>query len=197
MSAHYDDGGEGDTPSFLFLLSAFLGLNDPLKPEQGSWGTRFVRMPAEFPDGYYSTCGVNVSELERWIPDAKNSFMSRLKWSTQPPSSVNHHPKAAINGDKTNHVRYMTVKPGTEITFDASESSDPDGDKLTFNWFHYREAGTYGGQLKIDDSSSAKLKININVPKDIGTKEIHLVLEVRDNKEPSLVAYKRVVLKGQ
>ena len=34
---------EGDTPSFLHLVSALRGLNDPEKPDQAGWGGQFVR----------------------------------------------------------------------------------------------------------------------------------------------------------
>ena len=34
---------EGDTPSYLHLVSAVRGVNDPEKPNQGGWGGKFVR----------------------------------------------------------------------------------------------------------------------------------------------------------
>jgi hypothetical protein len=34
---------EGDTPSFLYLVSAVRGLNDPEKPDQESWGGQFIQ----------------------------------------------------------------------------------------------------------------------------------------------------------
>jgi hypothetical protein len=37
MSDIYDDGGEGDTPAFLYILSSIFGLNDINDPTQGSW----------------------------------------------------------------------------------------------------------------------------------------------------------------
>lgn len=192
MSAHYDHGGEGDTPSFLYLLSATLGLNDPLQPSQGSWGTRFVPMPATYPKGYYSTCGVPTTELERWIPDAKNSFMARMKWATNSPAEVNHAPVAAIGKDTSRKVIYRNAAPGSEIVLDASQSHDIDGDKLSFKWFHYNEADSYPEKIAISDSGSAVCRVS--VPVDIGNNNIHLVLEVRDNGTPSLVAYRRVVI---
>ena len=195
MAANYDHGGEGDTPSFLYLLSAFLGLNDPLKPGQGSWGTRFVPMPASYPKGYYSTCGVSPAELDRWVPDAKNSFMARMKWATHPPSEVNHAPVAVLGKDKSNLVSYRKAAPGSKMKVDASASSDKDGDQLSFRWFHYAEAGSYRKKLALADSSSAVL--SFTVPEDLGGHDIHLVLEVRDNGSPSLVAYRRIVISGK
>jgi hypothetical protein len=63
MSAIYDHGGEGDTPAFLYLLSGVFGLNDPLDPTQGSWGSLFTSMGPDFPHNYFYTCKVDKSEL--------------------------------------------------------------------------------------------------------------------------------------
>ena len=192
MAANYDHGGEGDTPSFLYLLSAFLGLNDPLQPSQGSWGSRFVPMPSTYPAGYYSTCGVSAAELERWVPDAKNSFMARMKWATNSPSEVNHAPVAVLGGDRSNKVVYRKSAPGSRVVLDASKSFDQDGDRLSYRWFHYKEAGSYQNPIDIPDSASSRIRFT--VPHDIGNDDLHLVLEVRDQGSPSLVAYRRVVI---
>jgi hypothetical protein len=91
MSDIYDDGGEGDTPSFLYLISSMLGLNDHLDPTQGSWGSMFKPMGGSFPERYYYTCDVPRNELLRWIPDATSSFMNRLRWSVKEPGEVNRN----------------------------------------------------------------------------------------------------------
>jgi hypothetical protein len=193
MADNYDHGGEGDTPAFLYLISASLGLNDPKQPSQGSWGTRFQAMPSSYPRGYYTTCGVPQSELERWIPDAKNSFLARMKWATQPPTQVNHAPVAAVGKDTSNKVIYLSASPASKLRFDASASFDRDGDKLDFKWFHYAEAGSYPQQLTLKDAHNSR--VELLVPKDLGNEEIHLVLEVRDQGKPSLVSYKRIVIR--
>jgi len=80
------------------------------------------------------------------------------------------------------------------IKLDASKSFDPDGDNLNFNWFVYRKAGNYNGDFKISNPSSAKQKLI--VPNDLKGKEIHVILEVKDNGTPALVSYRRFILKG-
>ncbi|GAA4469314.1 hypothetical protein GCM10023189_56170 [Nibrella saemangeumensis] len=192
MSASYDHGGEGDTPAFLYLLSGFLGLNDPRDPTQGSWGTRFAPMGAAFPPGYYSTCGVDRKELERWIPDARNSFLARLKWATNRPTEVNHAPTPAFGKDRSNAVVYRQVVPGNVLKLDASASTDRDGDSLSYRWYPYPEASSYKNPVALENANSPVL--TWKVPADLGDNDIHLILEVRDSGSPALVAYRRVVV---
>lgn len=193
MSEIYDDGGEGDTPSFLYLLSGIFGLNDPNDPTQGSWGSMFKPMGDSFPDNYFATCGVDRNELVRWVPDATNSFKNRLLWSVKEPGEVNREPIAVINGDKSNHILTIFAKPGEKIKLDASRSFDPDGNQLTFKWFRYGEADSYEGTFDIENPSKAVQEITIPAGFDKGS--IHIVLEVRDNGTPGLVTYRRVILK--
>lgn len=193
ISDIYDNGGEGDTPAFLYLISSMLGLNDPLDPTQGSWGSMFRPMDGSFPERYYYTCDVDQNELIRWIPEATNSFMNRLQWSVKEPGEVNREPVAVLNGDKSKHIITVQAKPEEEITLDASKSFDPDGDKIQFNWFRYREADSYSGDFEIDNPGGEVQ--TIVVPSDLKEEEIHLVLEVRDKGTPGLAAYRRVIIR--
>nr|MBI1229376.1 DUF1593 domain-containing protein [Cytophagales bacterium] len=192
MSAIYDNGGEGDTPSYLYLLSAAFGLNDPLDPTQGSWGSRFEPMGEAFPETYFSTCEVDRNELVRWVPAATNSFKNRLLWSIREPGEVNREPIAVINGNRSNKIMRISADPGETISLDASLSSDPDGDRLSFSWFRYEAADTYTGVLDIDNATGDS--IGFTLPEDLSNDDIHIILEVRDSGEPALTAYRRVIL---
>jgi hypothetical protein len=48
--------------------------------------------------------------------------------------------------------------------------------------------------FNISNPSSAKQKLV--VPDDIKGKEIHIILELKDNGKPGLVSYRRFILKG-
>ena len=195
MSDIYDDGGEGDTPAYLYLISSMLGLNDHLDPTQGSWGSMFKPMGGSFPERYYYTCDVPRNELIRWIPAATNSFMNRLLWSVMEPGEVNREPVAVIDGDPSNRIIMLKAYPGEVISLDASGSYDPDDDQIIFNWFRYHEADTYNGDVAIINPAADRQQIT--VPDDLGNSNIHLVLEVIDSGEPQLVSYRRVIIESK
>jgi hypothetical protein len=192
MSEIYDNGGEGDSPSYFYLLSAVFGLNDPLDPTQGSWGSRFQQMGEEFPDSYYYTCGIEQAELSRWDEAVSNNFKNRLLWSIKEPGEVNREPSATVNGDTGTKVLKIQGKAGEVITLDASASTDADGDTLSFKWFRYTEADSYPKEIQLSGLSDPVLELTI--PDDLEGNNIHLVLEVSDSGTPSLLTYRRIIL---
>ena len=194
LTALYDAGGEGDSPSFFYLVSAQLGLNDPSDPTQGSWGSRFVPAGASFPAGYFNTCGVDASELLRWNEAILNDFMNRLDYPARAPDEVNHAPTVIVNGDSGRLPMNIVSRGGETLKLDARNSFDPDGDALSFRWFHYQDAGSYPKPLALQNADQPELTVDI--PDDLDDRAAHLVLEVRDSGTPELVAYKRVILSG-
>lgn len=192
MSEIYDNGGEGDSPSYFYLLSAALGLNDPLDPTHGSWGSRFQPMGGSFPNNYYYTCDIAQTELSRWDEVLTNSFKNRLLWSIKEPGEVNREPIASLNGDASSRIINIKGTPGKKLNLDASSSYDIDGDAISFQWFRYADADSYEGNFQISEPTEPVQEFII--PADLGEKNIHLILEVKDQGTPSLVSYRRVII---
>ena len=114
-------------------------------------------------------------------------------WCVKPYEQANHHPVAAVNGDTSDRIIRLRTVPGDQIAFDASASRDPDGDPLEITWWQYAEAGTYPGQVHIQDPAATKTTVRI--PTGAAGRQIHIILEVRDkNPLGSLIDYRRIVV---
>ncbi len=99
---------------------------------------------------------------------------------------------AAFKGDKTRTIVRLNAAPGEAVDLDASASTDPDGDSLSFKWYMYPEAGTYKGNITIDDSNRSRT--GFRIPEDAAAKQIHIILEVSDqNSIVDLTSYRRIV----
>lgn len=194
-AAGKDGVKEGDTPSFLYILPN--GLSDPEHPEWGNWGGRFRSRGSgnEFvpaPDIREGKRDLFYS-IHRWRQDFQNEFAARMDWCVLPFAESNHAPSAVCNGDKTLNVLDIDTTPGANVSLDASGSTDPDGDRLRFRWWVYREAGSYWGDCRFQHPD--RRRALLTVPADAAGRTIHVILEVKDTGSPPLVAYRRVVLK--
>ena len=112
----------------------------------------------------------------------------------KPPQEANHAPRAVLNGYDGKDILRITARPGQKLSLDAGLSRDPDGDALAYEWFVYREAGTYAGDAVLTNPSSSLALPD--VPGDAAGKTIHVVLTLRDNGTPPLAAYRRAVVRG-
>lgn len=126
--------------------------------------------------------------LWRWRDDFQNDFAARMDWTVMPYAEANHPPVPHLN-----HPDRITVKSGQGVTLDAFGSSDPDGDSISYLWFHYPEAGTYpepitsGGAANIDRFSFAAPQVDKTVT-------AHFILRLTDKGSPPLSRYQRVIV---
>ena len=181
---------EGDTPSFLHLVNNGLYAFDDYA--LGGWGGRGAQdEPTSKPNHLTDTNLVDDGDAHkmfwRWIPAAQNDFAARMDWSTATTySAANHQPRAAVVGDLA-----RTVSPGQVISLDASPSTDPDGNALTFSWWQYHDADSATGRVTITNPTSRNAA-RFTVPNEPG-RQLHLIVEVKDNGTPTLTSYQRIV----
>ncbi len=187
---------EGDTPSWFYFLRN--GLQDPQHPEWGGWGGRFLNAEGK----YYTDASDQIDSVNtprasvwRWRNDFQNQFAARMDWCVKSYEEANHAPVVHINKNTSKNIIAFNLRPGEGVDFDASESTDPDGDKLSYNWWIYDEPSTLNDLPLIENPNSAK--ISLIVPANNAKGEIHLILEVTDDGIPALTSYKRIVIKVQ
>jgi hypothetical protein len=144
----------------------------------------------------------------RWRSAYQNDFAARMDWTIQPFAKANHNPVAIVNGQGGTAPIVLDATVGQRVVLDASASRDPDGQKLTYRWFHYREAGSGMGvelgavALQSPDSSKTTLTASATCrPKWIGPTKCppagvaHVILEVSDNGSPQLTSYRRIIVR--
>ena len=179
---------EGDSPSFLHLINT--GLRSEENPAWGGWGGRFAPEKGAL---WKSTDqqGVKPHSILRWAVDFQHDWASRADWCVKPVKDANHPPVV-----KLSHSRDLSINAGNVVKLDATPTYDPDGDTLTFSWWHHREASTYMDDL--NEFSPTKSKTGVLIPKDAKSGDtIHLICTVTDDGYPTLTRYARVVLTVQ
>jgi len=205
---------EGDTPSFLNLIPN--GLGHPEHPDWGGWGGRYeLYTPAKknfhyeqetrpiWTDAVDEVVGVdgkhytsNHATIWRWREAYQHDFAARIDWSnTDTFGKANHRPVAAFAGNTTRDIVHISAKPGETVQLSAAGSSEPDGDKISYKWFHYREAGTLPARLEIEGSDRSEASFEL--PRTSRTGTVHVILEVRGDGEPCLYSYRRVIVTVQ
>jgi hypothetical protein len=135
----------------------------------------------------------NYAPVWRWRRSMFNDFKCRMDWCVESFDKANHHPKAIINGDDSDNILFRKARAGEMIQLDASSSTDPDGDSLSYLWWMYRESGTYDQNIPIHHAH--KSNVTIMIPEDAGGKQVHVILEVNDdNQIASLYDFRRIVI---
>jgi hypothetical protein len=129
----------------------------------------------------------NKVSLWRWRDDFQNDFAVRMDWCTQSYEEANHPPVIVLS-----HPETLTVKSGEGLSLDAFNSTDPDGDHLSFLWMHYPEAGTYKKAISLGAENVHV--VHFTAPAVENKETIHIILKVTDKGTPVLTRYKRVII---
>ncbi|QIA06570.1 DUF1593 domain-containing protein [Draconibacterium halophilum] len=215
-------GMEGDTPSWLNLI--LNGLNNPEHPDWGGWGGRYELYLPDVQAGFGDipnteetrpiwtdtddtftpyvpneygrairkdtlTFTDNQVTLWRWRDDFQNDFAARMDWCIKSFEEANHPPVPALGTPDE-----FTVKSGEIFSLDASGTTDPDGDNLSYLWFQYPEVGSYDKEIRFRLAENLYNVHTIEAPSVEKPETIHFILKVSDKGTPALSRYKRVIV---
>ncbi|KAF2852570.1 DUF1593-domain-containing protein [Plenodomus tracheiphilus IPT5] len=220
---------EGDTPTFLYLIQNGLGVTD--YPDYGSWGGRYTRTDPStegLNSNHYSdavdrvtvnnqTYTSNHATIWRWRNAFQNDFAARMRWTIEAEfENANHHPVVTVNDFTGLTPLRIEAEAGSTITLDTKGTYHPNGNAMTFKWWHYREpsatqwlvdAEVAELDIKAVDEGAEGKKVEVRLPPaekcavQFGSKKpvvqgqlLHLVLEVTGEGVPSLTSYRRVLV---
>lgn len=186
--------GGADTETYLGLIPN--GLSNMEHPNWGGWGGRLRK--AKGSDTQWVDIPSNIlparlgHTISRWATHFQNDYEARMDWCVKDFIEANHPPTPVLNGDESTRAIEVSAKPGERITLDATASSDIDGDSLNYQWQFFPEAGTYKGQVAIENADQAAA--SFVVPQDGDGKVLHVILTLTDEGNPSLTRYRRLVV---
>jgi hypothetical protein len=126
--------------------------------------------------------------LWRWRVAIQNDFAARMDWTTQGLKNANHPPVPRLR-----HGTSLTLRSGERFTLDAGGSSDPDGDSLSYRWYHYPEPGSWPQPIPLENADNLYRRAFV-APKVTKRETAQFILEVTDKGSPALTRYRRVVV---
>jgi hypothetical protein len=121
--------------------------------------------------------------------EAKAEFVPVEK---QRVAKANHNPVAGFQGDTSKAVTKMQVAAGQRVNLRAAGTHDPDGDSVSSRWFVYKEAGTFRGDVRIEDATSSQAWFL--APRVSEPVSLHVILQVWDDGQPCLCSYRRIIV---
>jgi hypothetical protein len=156
---------------------------DTFRPRHPSrWGRAIQADSIEYRD--------NKVSLWRWREDFQHDFAARMDWTVTSYEEANHAPVPALG-----HLDTLTVRSGEIFGLSAAGTTDPDGDSMSYWWFQYPEAGSYGAPIPFAPLSENLYFVHtIRAPEVQQPETAHFILRVTDKGTPALSRYKRVVV---
>ncbi len=123
----------------------------------------------------------------RWRSHFQNDFAARIAWCTKNYAEANHAPEP-----KLAHANELNVKSGEVFVLDATPSTDPDGDNLSYLWFCYPEAGS---GRKVEPMGAPNIhRVSVRAPEVKEPEDIHFILQLTDKGKPRLTRYQRIII---
>jgi hypothetical protein len=112
-----------------------------------------------------------------------------MDWCVKAYKDANHPPQPALpDGNQ------RTVRSGDTVFLSAAGSRDPDGNRLSYHWYWYPEAGTYATNKAFQIRDADELRAWFIAPAVSAPETIHIILSVTDDGTPALTRYKRVIV---
>lgn len=102
---------EGDSPSFLYLVSAAKGISNSENPAQASWGGQYVRSGST----NHWVDGPGTSSVSKWKTQYQADFANRAEWMLDSfptekfPRVINMTDLGADPDDQQSMVRFLTM----------------------------------------------------------------------------------------
>jgi len=179
---------EGDSPAFMHQIE--VGLRSLENPSYGGWGGRFVQEKPGVTNVWKDAedDGDLYKAIWRWAEAFQNDWAARADWCVKPWREANHPPIINLDGPKD-----LNAAPGATVRLSVRGTVDPDGNKLSYSWWRYREPGTCTGEIAIQDDDRAVASAQIPATARPG-ETVHLIAEVTDAGTPPLTRYARVIV---
>ncbi|MBA7644061.1 hypothetical protein ES703_51797 [subsurface metagenome] len=178
---------EGDSPAFMHQIR--VGLRSMEEPGYGGWGGRFVREKPNSNTWRGANDDGDINKpIWRWAQAFQNDWAARADWCVKSYKEANHPPVVKLSSKLD-----LRAKPGQTVKLNAKGTKDPDGDKLTYKWWQYKEPGSYKGIVNIKNAN--KQQASFVVPGNAKKGQtVHIICEVTDNGSPPLTRYQRVIV---
>lgn len=187
--------GEGDTDTFLNLVDN--GLRGYRDNSFGGWGGYARPDPTNggFGASDFAAMFAAAQGRERkrapthpFLAAAQRDWAERFKWAVTPTySGANHNPRVTLVGPHE-----ITAKAGQKLTL-ATKASDPDGDKIAFKWWNWKEAGSYQGDLAVTGGADGRASLTIPADAKPGDR-FQIIVEASDNRPAPLSHYDKLVI---